>query len=61
MEQSVNTATTIACAKGVYSDRNLLECNGEHIHLAKYLMECMGFVKSRASTKAKVSLLDFER
>ena len=63
----VNTAITIACARGVVKsfDSNLLECNGGHIHLtkhwAKYLMERMGFVKRRASTKAKVSLVKFER
>ena len=63
----VNTAITIACAKGVVKcfDSNLLECNGGHIsltkHWAKYLMERMGFVKRRASTNAKVSLPDFER
>ena len=28
---------------------------------AKYLMECMGFVKRRASTKAKVSVSDFNQ
>ena len=63
----VNTAITIACARGIvkHFDSNLLECNGGHVHLtkhwAKYLLQRMGFVKRRASTKAKVSLLDFER
>ena len=63
----VNTAITIACARGVVKnvDSNLLECNGGHIsltkHWAKYLLERMGFVKRPASTKAKVSLPDFER
>ena len=63
----VNTAITIACAKGVVKnfDSNLLECNGGHVsltkHWAKYLLERMGFVKRRASTKAKVSLPDFEQ
>ena len=63
----VNTAITIACAKGVAKcfDSNLLECNGGHIsltkHWAKYLlvMEPMRFVKTCASTKARVSLPDF--
>lgn len=62
----INTAITIACARGVVknADSNLLECNGGHIsltkHWAKYLLECMGFVKRHASMKAKVSLPDFE-
>ena len=63
----VNTAITIACAKGVVKnfDSNLLECNGGgHVsltkHWVKYLLERMGFVKRHASTKAKVSLPDFE-
>ena len=62
----INTAITIACALGVVKsyDSNLLECNGGHIaltkHWAKYLMERMGFVKCWASTKPKVSVLDFE-
>ena len=62
----INTAITIACAKGVLKnyDSNLLECNGGHIllikHWAKYLMERMGFVKRRASTKANVSIADFD-
>lgn len=47
----INTAITIACAKGVLKnyDSNLLECNGGHISLTK-----------RASTKAKVSIADFD-
>ena len=62
----VNTAIAMACAEGVIKahDSNLLECNGGHISLtktwAKYLMHRMGFVKRRASTKAKVSVSDFE-
>ena len=54
----VNTAIAIACAKGVIKchDSNLLKCNGGHIlltkHWAKYLLEQMGVVKMRASTKA---------
>ena len=57
----------MACAEGIVKsyDSNLLECNGGHIVLtkgwAKYLMKCMGFVKRRASTKAKVSVSDFEQ
>ena len=63
----VNTAITIACAKGVVKcfNSNLLDCNGGHIsltkHWAKYLMERMGFVKRHTSTKAKISLPDFKR
>ena len=62
----VNTAIAIACAQGIIKahDSNLLESNGGHISLtktwAKYLMHRMGFVKRRASTKAKVSVSDFE-
>ena len=62
----VNTAIAIAHAQGVIKahDSNLLECDGGHISLtktwAKYLSHRMGFVKRRASTKAKVSLSDFE-
>ena len=63
----VNTAIVIACANGVVRscDSNLLACNGGHIsltkHWAKYLMQRMGLMKRRASTKAKVSLPDFEQ
>ena len=63
----VNTAIVIACAMGVVKshDSNLLQCNGGHIVVtkqwAKYLMERMGLVKRRASTKAKVSLPDSDR
>jgi hypothetical protein len=63
----VNTAITIACAKGVVKcfNSNLLDCNGGHIsltkHWAKCLMERMEFVKRRANTKTNISLPDFER
>ena len=30
-------------------------------HWAKYLLQCMGFVKRRASTAAKVSVSNFEQ
>ena len=62
----VNTAIAIACVKGVvkYFDSNLLECNGGQLsltkHWAKYLMECMGFVKRRARTKSS-KVTDFGR
>ena len=43
---------------------NLLARNGQHIvltkHWAKHLLVHMGYVKYRASTKAKVSVEDFE-
>ena len=45
-------------------DSNLLASNGGHISLTKdwgkNLLHRMGFVKRRASTKAKVSVTDFE-
>ena len=60
----INTTITMACAEGVVKS-NLLVCNGGHMlltkHWAKYLMERMGFVKRRASTKAKVSVSDFQQ
>ena len=63
----INTAITMACAEGVVKshDSNLLESNGGHISInkfwAKALMQRMGLVKRRASTKAKVSVSDFKR
>ena len=63
----INTAITIACAKGIVKNynNNLLKCNGGHISLtknwAKYVTKRMGFVKRRASSTAKVSVNDFER
>ena len=62
----VNTAIAMACAEGVVKshDSNQLECNGGPIsltkHWAKYLLHRMGFVKRRASTKAKLSASNFE-
>ena len=62
----LSTAIAIACAQGVIKahDSNLLECNGGHISLtkswAKYLLNRIGFVKQRASTKSKVSVSNFE-
>jgi len=42
------------------SDANLSLNNGSHIdltkHWAKYLLSCMGFVKRRTNTKAKIAL-----
>ena len=62
----VNTAIAIACAEGIVrnKDSNLLACNGGHIslskHWGKHLLSRMGYVKRRASTKAKVAVQDFE-
>ena len=62
----VNTAIAIGCAEGIVrsKDSNLLSCNGGHISLtkdwAKSLLRRMGYVKRRASTKAKVTVQDFE-
>ena len=62
----VNTSIAIGCAKGIAmnEDINVLACNGGHIaltkHWAKHLLGHMEFVKRRASTKAKVSVEDFE-
>ena len=63
----INTAITIACTEGIIKshDSNLLKDNGGHIHLTKFwaknLMQQMGLVKRRASTKAKVSVEDFAK
>ena len=62
----VNTAIAISCAKGIIrkKDSNLLAANRGHIALtkswSKHLLERMGFVKRRASTKAKVNIDDFK-
>ena len=62
----VNTAIAMACAEGIVrsADSNLLAVNGGHIlitkDLAKNMLRRMGFVKCRASTKAKVTVEDFE-
>ena len=64
MEMQVR-AIAIGCAEGIIQskDRSLLTVNGGHIALtkswSKHLLECMGFVKRRASTKAKVNIEDF--
>ena len=61
----VNTAIAMACAEGIVksADSNMLAVNGGHILItkdwAKNLLHRMGFVKRRASTKAKVSVEDF--
>lgn len=62
----VNTAIAIGCAEGIIrnKDSNLLAANGGHIALtkswAKDLLDRIGFVKWRASTKAKIDIDDFE-
>ena len=61
----INTAITIACAQGVVNnhDSKLLADNGGHVNLTKFwaknLMQRMGLVKRRASTKAKMSPKEF--
>ena len=62
----VNTAIAIRCAEGIVKskDSNLLAANGGHIvltkHWGKHLLTCMGFVKRRASTKAKIAIQNFD-
>ena len=62
----INTAIVIACAEGIVisKDSNLLAQNGGHMSLskdwAKSLMKRMALVMRRASTKAKVSIANFE-
>ena len=61
----INSTITMAVAQGIVNnfDSNLLLENGGHINLtktwAKYLLQCLGFVKRRSSTKSKVSPSDF--
>ena len=63
---AVNTAVVIAAAEGVImnKDASLLFSNGGGIcptkDWAKNLMKCMGMVKRRVSTKAKVDVEEFE-
>ena len=62
----VNIAIAIGCAEGIAKskDSNLLASNGGHIalskHWGKHLLTCMGYVKRRASTKAKVAVQKFD-
>ena len=62
----VNTAITLACAKGIVmnEDASLLDVNGGHIsltkHWAKNFLRRIGFVKRKGTTKAKVSIENFE-
>jgi len=62
----VNTAIAMACAEGIVRsvDSNLLAVNGGYILITKdwanNMLHRMGIVKRRASTKAKVTVEDFE-
>ena len=68
----VNTAIAIGCAEGIVKnkDSNLLASNGGHIALSKHwgkhlltrmgYVKCTGYVKRRASTKAKVAVQNFD-
>ena len=62
----INSAIVRAAAEGIVKnhDSNLLQCNGGHINItkgwAKSFLDRMGYVKRRASTRAKVSPADFE-
>ena len=62
----VNTAVAVGCAKGLVASEgaNLLACNGGHIDITNYwaknLLQRMGFVKRRGTTKAKVTVEDFD-
>ena len=62
----VNTAIAIGCAEVIVRSKSssLLASNGGHITFtkswSKHLLGRMGFVKRRASTKAKVSAENFE-
>ena len=62
----VNTAIAIGCAEGIVKskDSNLFASNGGHIvlskHWGKHLLTRMGYVKRRASTKAKVAVQNFD-
>ena len=62
----VNNAIVIACAEGIVKNHNssLLASNGGHIALTKSwgkrLLSRMGFVKRKATTKAKVTVQNFE-
>ena len=62
----INSAIVMAVAEGIVKnhDSNLLKCNGGHILLtknwAKSLLHRLGYVKRPASSKAKVSVPEFE-
>ena len=62
----VNTSIAIAAATGIVRkrDRSLLAENGGHSALTKhwvqYLLQRMGYVKQKSTTKVKVSVEDVE-
>ena len=58
----INTAVVIASAKGIimYKDPNLLARINLTKGWAKYLLHRMGYVKRKATSKAKVTVKNFE-
>lgn len=62
----INSAITIGVAEGIIKKQHssLLACNGGYISLTKTwalsILKRMGYVKRRASTKAKVPVAEFE-
>ena len=62
----VNIPIAMGCAEGIVlnADANMLACNSGPISIAKTwakrLLQCMGFVKRRVTTKAKVSVENFK-
>lgn len=62
----INSAIVMAVAEGIVKnhDSNMLMCNGGYLSLtknwAKSLLHRLGYVKRRASSKAKVTVADFE-
>uniref|UniRef100_A0A1X7T0V3 Uncharacterized protein n=1 Tax=Amphimedon queenslandica TaxID=400682 RepID=A0A1X7T0V3_AMPQE len=62
----VNSSIVISAATGILLERNplSLECNGGHLSLKKGWAKCflkqMNFVKRKATTKAKVSVENFD-
>ena len=62
----MNTATVLRVAQGIVRNHNsnLLACNGGHFCLgkpwAKNLLSCMGYVKRRGNTSAKITVSNFE-
>ena len=59
---AINTAVVIASAEGIlmHKDANLLQQITLTEGWAKYLLRRMGFVRRKATTKAKMSVEDFE-
>ena len=62
---TINTVIAIVTAERVVRsvDASLLACNGGGIHLtmawARSLLNCIGIVKRRVSSKAKIDLHNF--